>query len=160
MENELFENEEEELEEELEEGWDDYYEDAMVIVIDGNEYEVDNIKWEGSLSIIRLGRNLHYYVFDDDYDDVGRTVCRRYWEEMASSDPREFQEIVGIENILSSWMCGNTFNDWLDEAEREWESVLGYGEDMIYIKIQEQRQPWFENLCNELGFEPTVVLRR
>ncbi len=132
----------------------------MRIKINGEVREIENVFEGGYLPLIELSDGSEYYVAEDS-DHAGR-IARKYWEEMAEMDPREFACLVG-EQVLIQWGMGQYAGPgttqvrsleewldlWLDVPEEQWGSY-----DATESEIQRVGK-----LQEEIGFRPTVAYR-
>lgn len=96
----------------------------------------DTTKYEDNLLLITLKDGREYYIATDS-EDAGK-AARKYWKELAESDPAEFRVIVGDESLVK-WALGqsagpgttavNSLEEWLDiwlgVPEEQWASYDG-----------------------------------
>lgn len=132
----------------------------MRIKIDGELYEVRRVFNGGYLPLVETESGEEFYVAEDG-EHAGK-AARRYWEELANSDPDEFTCLVGAET-LTQWGLGRLAGPgstlvrslqewldlWLDTPEEQWAS---YDSD-------ERRVQRSGKVRDELGFIPTVAYR-
>ena len=133
----------------------------MNITIDGEIKEVESVHTGGYLPMIETDDGHEYYVAES-HEEAG-IAARKYWKEMAESDPKEFAYMVG-ENTLVSWGMnqyagpGTTqvksleewLDLWLDTPEEEFAGYDGEENDATNAS---------DDLIDELGFTPTVAYR-
>jgi hypothetical protein len=132
----------------------------MKIKIDGQEFEVDHIFTGGCLSLLEIGGR-EYYVAESS-ESAGE-ASRKYWEDLAQDDPKEFACLVGEETLVQ-WGLeryagpGSTkvrsLQEWLDlHLDVPEENFASYdGSECEATDADEE-------LIEELGFEPTVAYR-
>ena len=127
--------------------------------IDGTEIEFDEISYS-SLPLGRVGREEYYLA--ESTTSAGE-AARARWESMAQDDPKEFACMVGDETLVQ-WGLGRHAGPgsskvknleewldlWLDTPHEEFASYDGTERDVT--------EPDAE-LCEELGFTPTVAYR-
>ncbi|MHA2219654.1 MAG: hypothetical protein ACXACY_27415 [Candidatus Hodarchaeales archaeon] len=130
------------------------------IVIDDEEYYIDEIVQYSYLPILRSGR-LEFYVAEN-VEEAGK-ANREYWEDMAHNDPAEFTCIVGEETLIK-WALGqsagpghihvHSLDEWLDLVadypEEQWASYDGTERDVDKCS---------EDIIDRLDFTPTVAYR-
>lgn len=154
----------------------------MKIIIEGVIEDVDKVFDGGYLPMLDMGR-YEYYVAEND--DAAGKANRRYWQDMADKDPKEFTAIIG-EARLIEWALGQggSLEDFLDEVEGAPEENFGSydgsssecsvdlddadeykgkleWDDHGELSDPEQRaiQDELDELADELGFDPTVAFR-
>ncbi len=126
------------------------------IEINGECLTVENVRDFG-WSMIELEDGTDWYIFQDS-EDAGEEA-RKYWEDLARDDPKEFTCIVGEENLIN-WGLGissgpgstavKSLEDWLDlwldTPEEQWASYDGCEVD-CRISKNLQRELLLENRC-------------
>jgi hypothetical protein len=130
------------------------------ITIDGERIEYPIVTACGRGALIQDGSR-EWTVFKDS-DDAGQDA-REYWANMARNDPAEFALMVG-ESTLVSWGLGQPAGPgsykvrslsawldlWLDTPEDHHARYDGEERTVDHIG---------EDLCEEVGFTPTVAYR-
>jgi len=113
--------------------------EPIVAYIDNEEVTfdaADTTEYEGSLLLITLEDGREYYIATDS-EDAGK-AAKKYWEEMARSDPVELRAMIGDE-VLVKWALGESagpgttavnsleewFDLWLNVPEEQWASYDG-----------------------------------
>ena len=132
----------------------------MRIKIDGEIYRVKSVHTYGYLPMIETEDGAEFYVAESS-EEAGR-AARKYWEDMAENDPKEFTCLVG-EDTLVQWGLGrsagpgstkvNSLEKWLDlHLNVPEEEFAGY--DGAERDVQRSAK-----VREELGFTPTVAYR-
>ncbi len=132
----------------------------MNITIDGEKMEVDSVQNYGYLPLVEIGKRKYYLA---ESSETAGEAARKYWEEMAENDPKEFACMVGEETLVQWGMNkyagpGSTqvrsLNEWLDLwLDTPEEEFAGY--DGTECEVTEAD----DELTEELGFTPTVAYR-
>ena len=107
-----------------------------LIVIDGECQAVKEIHQYGYLPMVELENGEEYYLAVSS-EEAGE-AARKYWEELAEEDPREFAALVGEETLVAWGMHqyagpGSTkvkdleewLDLWLNTPEEQWGSYDG-----------------------------------
>jgi len=138
--------------------------DEMTIEIDGEVYEIDDVReiGYGDLHEITVSGSNEAFIVSESGENAGK-AARERWEDMAENDPSEFRHIVGDETLVN-WAMGqwggpgstqvrglNEWLDlWLDTPEEEW---AGYdGAERAVARVA-------PDLEEEIGYKPTVAYR-
>jgi len=133
---------------------------AMKIKIDGEIYTIEKVHNYSYLPIIDTDEGPDFYVAENS-ESAGE-AARKYWEDLAHDDPKEFACLVG-ESTLVQWGLGqsagpgstqvNSLEEWLDlwldVPEEEFASYDGAEREINRVG----------KLRDELGFTPTVAYR-
>lgn len=92
----------------------------MKVIIDGELEDVSSVFIHGYLPMVSIG-NRDYYLAEDE-ESAGK-AARKYWEDMANDDKKEFVAIIGEERLLQwamnegdAYGC-SSLNDFLDLVE-------------------------------------------
>ena len=100
----------------------------MKIIIDGELMDVDSVHTGGYLPNVYIGKMDFYVAMNEE--DAGKAT-RKYWQEMAENDKREFLAIIGEERLVG-WALGesdnfgcSSLNDFLDIVEEHPEEEFG-----------------------------------
>ena len=130
------------------------------IKIDGEKLEVTKVYNGGYLPMIDIG-NMDFYVAESH--EAAGEAARRYWEELAQDDPREFTCVVGEETLVQ-WRLGQwagpgytkvtNLNEWLDLWLDTPEEEFG-----SYDNTELDVEGCSKSLEEELGFRPQVAYR-
>jgi len=135
--------------------------DANSIKIDGETYEIDNVR-ELSPGMAEVCCGGVEFVIADEAETAGH-AARERWAEMAEYDPAEFRCMVG-DDTLVNWALGQyagpgstqvkSKNDWLDlHIDAPEEEFASYdGQERTVERVGSE-------LTEELGFTPTVAYR-
>lgn len=136
-------------------------ENDMWIVIDGDIEDVSRTHTTHChLPMIDCGKQ-EYYLAEDA--SAAGEAARKYWQEMAENDPREFTCMVGEETLvkwgLNQWAGPGTtqvrnleewLDLWLDTPEEQWAGYDRTDRSVSYCSPA---------LLAELDIEPTVAYR-
>ncbi len=126
------------------------------IEINGECLTVENVRDFG-WPMIELEDGTDWYIFQGS-EDAGEEA-RKYWEDLARDDPKEFTCLIGEENLIN-WGLGipsgpgstavSSLEDWLDlrldTPEEQWASYDGNEVD-CRISKNLQRELSLENRC-------------
>ncbi len=91
--------------------------ERIICYIDGIETNIDKISGDAQYLEITTEDGNEYRLFEC-YDDAEESV-RDFWDDMATNSTEELCAIVGHEELVSMWMRGMSFDDWLDERINE-----------------------------------------
>jgi hypothetical protein len=133
---------------------------GLWLVIDGERIGIDEVAWHGYLPMVNSGQ-LEWFVAESS--EVAGEAARKYWEDLAQDDPKEFTCMVG-EATLIAWGLGQwagpgsttvrSLEEWLDlwlaTPEEEFASYDGQECEVSGCS---------EDLASDLGFTPTVAYR-
>jgi hypothetical protein len=135
--------------------------DPMSIVIDGETFEVDDVRdMSPGLAEVMDGRL--EFVIADEAETAGH-AARERWAEMAEHDPAEFRCMVGDEALVN-WALGQyagpgstqvkSLDEWLDlHIDAPEEEFARYdGNERSVERVGSE-------LFEQLGFMPTVAYR-
>ncbi len=132
------------------------------IEIDGDRYEVDRVR-HSSVGVWVESGTLCFVVFESE--DAAGDAAEEYWRDMAETDPREFETIVGAD-VLISWALGRADGPGSDKSARnlnEWlETVVRLHPEEVhasYDGVQRDVTGVSDELVDEIGFEPVVAYR-
>jgi hypothetical protein len=136
--------------------------DDLFLSIDGEIYEIDTVHSTrySYLPMLDCGSTEFYVAADSS--EAGE-AARKYWEDMAENDPKEFACIIGEETLIQ-WGLGRSagpgsthvrsLQEWLDLSldvpEEQWASYDGNEREVDWVS------PALET---ELGFLPEVAYR-
>lgn len=95
------------------------------IIIDGNEYEIDDIYNFGYLPIVKCG-NMEFYVAEDT--EAAGEKAKEYWQDMIDNDPKEFTCIIGEERLLQ-WALGRSDGYGISSAQEFLDKVADHPEE-------------------------------
>lgn len=135
-------------------------ENDLFISIEGEIYDVDNVRRYGYLPMLEMG-STEFYVAETSAEAGEK--AKEYWQDMADNDPKEFACIVGEETLIQ-WGLGRSagpgsthvrsLEEWLDlsldNPEEQWASYDGSECSVDWVS------PALEA---ELGYTPEVAYR-
>lgn len=132
----------------------------MRIKIDGEMYTVKEVYNHATLPLVEMETGEEFYLAESS-EEAGK-AARKYWEDLAQDDPREFACIVGEESLVA-WGLGEyggpglmkvtSLEDWLDLwLDTPEEHFASY--DSLEREVERCGK-----LAEELDFVPKVAYR-
>lgn len=115
----------------------------MKVKISDEFYEVKDIYHHGYLPLLNFDNGEEWYIAQDA-EEAGE-AARKYWEDLAQDDPKEFACLVG-EDVLVQWGMGqsagpgstavNSLEEWLDLwLDTPEEHFAGYDGTEVEVEV-------------------------